>query len=299
MDLMTALDQYTRLETLGSWRETPESSAKEVVVSFGNATLVLSDLDENPLCHWAMAATQRIDLDGDRAVYTPDTQGFETLEIDDANMVEAIAKVALSMRAKKRKTPWLRWVLILLGLGIIGAGAYKTPTLLRAQANRMTSIESARKIGTDMVTTLGLSTCHNARAVQIKDLLISRTFPELDVALIVIAQPSTPTLFPGNVILLGDSELQTFASADDFSHAMREIVDHAGGISGSEIFAHAPLSELYSYITSGELSVEFLRNTAKHIIERDLDLPGSNFTNPEKPVLRDQDWVALQGICLN
>lgn len=107
---MTALDRYTRLEALGQWREAPDQDPQEVVVSFGNATLVLSDLNENPLCHWAMAATSRMSFKGSKAVYTPDMEGFETLEIDDAEMVEAIAQVSRAAVTINRRTPWLRWV---------------------------------------------------------------------------------------------------------------------------------------------------------------------------------------------
>ena len=133
---MTALDKYTRLEALGQWRENPELPAREVVVSFGNATLLLSDMDENPLCHWAMAATSRLTLDGANAVYTPDTEGFETLEIDDAEMVEAIAQVSRASVSIKRRTPWLRWVLLAFIIATIGAIFYAMPSLLRGQAVR-------------------------------------------------------------------------------------------------------------------------------------------------------------------
>ena len=50
---MTALDRYVRLEAVGLWREAPGAPPREVVVSFGNATLLLTDLEERPLGHWA------------------------------------------------------------------------------------------------------------------------------------------------------------------------------------------------------------------------------------------------------
>ena len=118
---MTAIDKYTRLEALGQWRESPDQPPREVVVSFGNATLVLSDLDEKPLCHWAMAATSRLSIDGTKAIYTPDTEGFETLEIDDAEMVEAIAQVSRAAITINHRTPWLRWVFLAFLLAVTAA----------------------------------------------------------------------------------------------------------------------------------------------------------------------------------
>ena len=124
---MTAIEKYTRLEALGQWKESPDQPAREVVVSFENETLVLSNLDEKPLCHWAMAATFRISLDGSKAVYTPDTEGFETLEIDDAQMVEAIAQVSSAAVTAAPRTPWLRWVFLLFLVTAIAAISFAAP----------------------------------------------------------------------------------------------------------------------------------------------------------------------------
>ena len=52
---MTALERYVRREAIGVWRERLEAPPREVVVSFGNSTLVLKDLAERPLGHWALA----------------------------------------------------------------------------------------------------------------------------------------------------------------------------------------------------------------------------------------------------
>jgi hypothetical protein len=40
---MTALKKYQRLECGGLWRETPQDQRREVLVRFGDATLILSD----------------------------------------------------------------------------------------------------------------------------------------------------------------------------------------------------------------------------------------------------------------
>jgi len=45
---MTALEKYERLEATGLWRETTESQSIEVLVTFGNASLILSDFTGAP-----------------------------------------------------------------------------------------------------------------------------------------------------------------------------------------------------------------------------------------------------------
>lgn len=52
---MTALEQYQRLEAAGTWRETRKAGLRDVIVSFGDATLILSDpRSETPLAHWSL-----------------------------------------------------------------------------------------------------------------------------------------------------------------------------------------------------------------------------------------------------
>jgi hypothetical protein len=91
---MTALERYVRLEALGLWRERPGEPVREVVVALGKSTLLLKDLAERPLGHWALAGVVRLGRDGDAVVYSMTADGAETLTIGDREMVEAIAALA-------------------------------------------------------------------------------------------------------------------------------------------------------------------------------------------------------------
>ncbi len=91
---MTALGKYLRLEALGSWREDPEASPREVVVSFGRSTLVLTDLGERPLGHWALAGVSITGHDAGATIYAMSPDGAETLAIRDKEMIAAIEAVA-------------------------------------------------------------------------------------------------------------------------------------------------------------------------------------------------------------
>jgi len=46
---MTALSKYDRLEATGLWRADPEAQRREVIVSIGNATLVIADINDRHL----------------------------------------------------------------------------------------------------------------------------------------------------------------------------------------------------------------------------------------------------------
>ena len=47
---MTALDKYRKLEGIGLWSARVEDQRREVVVSFGDATLVMSDSRSMQVC---------------------------------------------------------------------------------------------------------------------------------------------------------------------------------------------------------------------------------------------------------
>lgn len=296
---MTAIEKYTRLEALGQWKESPDHPAREVIVSFENATLVLSNLDEKPLCHWAMAATFRISLDGSKAIYTPDTEGFETLEIDDAQMVDAIAQVSSATATGQTRTPWLRWVFLLLFVGAITAIAFAAPTLLRGQAVRMTGPESARKLGTDMISTLGVQICREPRADAARELFLSRVFPDANTVLIFAKNQPQSGSFPGGVVLIGGQTLQQLQSPDGLADLVTTLNNRSND-RVEQLFKTSSLKELFDYITSGKLSDTRLTKVAQSMISTN---ESDSLTQVQpgtysQPILRDQDWVALQGICL-
>lgn len=101
---MTALREYQRLEASGLWRATPEDQRREVVVSIGEATLTISDLNDRALTHWSLAAIERQNEGEMPAIYHPDGDPGETLELgaDEQMMIDAIEKLR---RAIERARP--------------------------------------------------------------------------------------------------------------------------------------------------------------------------------------------------
>ncbi|MEM6277197.1 MAG: hypothetical protein AAF714_09615 [Pseudomonadota bacterium] len=111
---MTALKDYARLETSGLWRASPDAQRRNVGVSFGDATLVISDASGRALSHWSLAAVSRLNPKDRPAVFAADETAAETLEIEDADMIEAIGKVQRAIARARPKPGLLRW-------GILGA----------------------------------------------------------------------------------------------------------------------------------------------------------------------------------
>ncbi|MGH1425497.1 MAG: hypothetical protein ACRBBU_12270 [Pseudooceanicola sp.] len=113
---MTALNEYQRLEARGLWRDDPDAQRREVIVSMGDATLILTDTNDRPLAHWSLPAVTRLNPDITPALYSPDGLTDEVLELgDDASeMIDAIERVRRAIEGRRPHPGRLR-------LGLIGA----------------------------------------------------------------------------------------------------------------------------------------------------------------------------------
>ena len=132
---MTALKEYERLESGGIWRADQDAQRRDVVVSFGNATLVISDGAGRPLTHWSLAAVSRENPGKRPAVFAPDPDANETLEIEDTLMVDAIEKVRKTVARARPRQGKLRGLgtAAILG-GLVALGVFWLPDAMRQQA---------------------------------------------------------------------------------------------------------------------------------------------------------------------
>jgi len=102
---MTALSKYQRLEASALWRDSISGQRRDVIVSLGDASLVITDKNERPLTHWSLAAVQRANPGAMPAVFHPDGDPDETLELGESEteMVEAIEKLRQVIERRRPK----------------------------------------------------------------------------------------------------------------------------------------------------------------------------------------------------
>ncbi len=149
---MTALKKYERLESLGLWKESDVDQRVEVIVSFGAASLVLSDANGKPLAHWSLAAVRTLSQGDGPTLYSPDRNSSETLEIDDEQMVEAIQEVRKSIRRIGPHPGRLRWILSGVILAAILALIFIwLPSISADYATRVVPKAKAEQIGEDIL----------------------------------------------------------------------------------------------------------------------------------------------------
>lgn len=109
---MTALKQYQRIEATGLWRPSPDEQRREVVVSIGKATLTISDFNDRALTHWSLAALERQNPGAFPAVFNPDGDPDETLELGESEttMLEAIDRLQRAIERSRPHPGRLRWM---------------------------------------------------------------------------------------------------------------------------------------------------------------------------------------------
>ncbi len=221
---MTALDNYLWLEATGHWTETPDTPPREVIVSFRNTSLVLSDLKENVLGHWALAGVQAIDRTGDTTVYSMNSDGTETLRIGDPEMNAAIAKVSLGEilpePTRIQKTRRLSLVGPLVALLIILIIAAVSPGLAPLLATRMVPPASERELGDRMLLALMESSgpiCPETPGRRALDSIGTSLAANGEAPRIrVLDLKQTPVLaLPGDTILMGSATLKTARAPEE------------------------------------------------------------------------------------
>lgn len=215
---MTALKQFARLETTGLWRPAPDAQRREVVVSFGEATVMIAEGSGRPLAHWSLPALMRLNPGEIPARYAPDDDLSEELELDDPLMVDAIEKVRAAIaRAQphpgllRRRGGWMA------AAALAAVAVLWLPGALTRQTLALVPESTRVEIGATMLGLLQRQTgpaCRAAAGTAALERLGARLFgPGSGIAIVVL-----PDGLPGAVRLPGGLiavPRDTIAATDD------------------------------------------------------------------------------------
>ncbi|GIX15111.1 MAG: hypothetical protein KatS3mg118_3070 [Paracoccaceae bacterium] len=119
--MATALERYALLEAPGVWFDGRSARPHEVIVRFGEATLILLGPGDLPVAHWALASLRALPGQGaGMMVLVPDADSDERLTIGDPDMIAAIRAVCPELE-RPRAAPGTRRRLALWGAGAVAA----------------------------------------------------------------------------------------------------------------------------------------------------------------------------------
>jgi hypothetical protein len=257
---MTALRKYQRLESLGLWRDGAAAQKREVVVGFREATLILADpRTETPLSHWSLPAIIRLNPGEMPALYGPGAEPFESLELEDSEMIAALETVSGAVaRSRPRKGRLRGWLMAGTAATFALLGVFWLPAALIERTAEMLPISKRAQIGQlalrDLTRLTGLP-CASSAGNHALERIAERIFGPGAPQLLVMREglPRAAHL-PGNVILLGRPLIENspgpetaagFALVEDMRAKAEDPV--------IPILRHAGLRATLNLLTTGEL----------------------------------------------
>ncbi len=270
---MTALREYQHLESGGLWRADTDAQRRDVIVSFGDATLVISDTANRPLSHWSLPAVARLNSGTRPALYSPDPNGTETLEIDDDYMIDAIEKVRITLGKRQPRQGRLRWLSFGISTAIVlSLILFWLPNALTQHTLTVVPAVKRVEIGANLlghIQSLTGTTCRAPLGNQaLRRLQLRSLGPDAPGQIVVLpAGPSGALYLPGGIITLNRAVVE---DPEDPATAAGHVVAAAARIMVQDpiepILRQAGLRATLRFLTTGDLPPDTLQSYAEVLV---------------------------------
>ncbi|MEM6589847.1 MAG: hypothetical protein AAF641_15470 [Pseudomonadota bacterium] len=272
---MTALEEYQRLEASGLWRASPDAHRVDVVASIGDATLVISDMQDRALTHWSLAAVVRANPGKRPAIYHPAGDEGETLEFpgDEAEMIDAIEKLRNAIERRRPHPGRLRFFIVLLFCLAVAAGAiFWLPGAVRQYTVSIVPDVKRAEIGADLLEQLQRVTgppCNAPDGRRALDRLATRLPGEGQLYVTRDGVNKTAHL-PGGTILIQRNLVEDFMEPDvvaGFVVAERLRMDTHDPL--AQLLEAAPIWSSFRLLTTGAIGDGTLSDYAETLLTAD------------------------------
>ncbi len=271
---MTALDKYDRLETMGLWRESGQAQRRDVVVSFGDASLIIRDKGDTPVAHWSLPAIHRVNPGKRPALFKPAADAEEELEVSDPEMIEAVEKIRKLIERARPHSGRLRLAVsggiaaVLLAVGLIwlpGALVRNTVAVLP---------ESTRlAIGTSLLghmTRITGDTCRATLGTAALARLKNRALQgKLRKSYVVPKLGTRDTLvLPGRLLLLDATLVEDHDSPDVAAgYMLKALGDRRAHDPMVPLLEHAGFLTTFKLLTTGQMSNDRLASYSEALLK--------------------------------
>jgi hypothetical protein len=272
---MTALKGYQRLESTGIWREGPDAQRRDVVVSLGDATLVIMDTSGRALAHWAIPAVARLNPGQTPPIYHPDGDPTERLELpeDEVDMIAAIEKLRKAIHKDRPRSGRVRWLITsTIAATALGLAVFWLPEALRDHAVTVAPRVKRAEIGEALLSRITRVTgprCKDTLGSGALVRLKTRLFPDRpNLRLVVVPGGAREAAYlPGgtivlNKILLEDYEDPAVVAGYALVEAQRARSDDPLG----DLLHHTSLISVVRFLTSGDLPASALDSYAEWVM---------------------------------
>lgn len=271
----TALRKYQRLEAAALWRPEPGAQRLDVIVSLGEATLTISDQRERVQAHWSLAAIARANPGASPAVYHPDADPGETLEIAEGEkeMVAAIETLRTAIARQRPRPGRLRFAGMAASvLAVVLVVTLWLPGAAREHALRVVPGAKRAEIGQallDHVYRVTGPPCRTQGGASALATLERRLPPQAGRSrLMVVRSGVTGALrLPGGTTLLSAALVEDHDTPDTVAgHIIAAHVRAAARNPLDALLADAGLWEVLRFLATGSLSDEALRAHAEELL---------------------------------
>ncbi len=270
---MTALKEFDRLEATGLWRSAPTEQRREVIVSLGDATLTISDTKGQALAHWSIAATLRSNGNATPAIYHPDGDPDETLELpeDEMEMINGIDKLLRTIERRRPKPGKLR---LILGLGFVAAliaiVVFWVPPALERYAVNVVPPVKRTEIGMGILQRLTRVTGAPCSAQEGRIALnkLGNRVLGFDSTLSIVPDGVQQTIsLPGKIIVMNRSIVEDYEDPDvTAGFVLAEYVRGQATDPLAEVLDHAGLMASLRLLTTGSLPDTAIHAYAEHLL---------------------------------
>ncbi|MBB96992.1 MAG: hypothetical protein CML68_20640 [Rhodobacteraceae bacterium] len=284
---MTALTRYQRIEATGLWRARPDDQRREVIVSLGEATLVITDTKDQALTHWSLAAVIRKNPGERPAIFHPDGDPGETLELaePEAEMIEAIETLRKAIERSRPRAGRLRIVSVVASVLAVGLlGVFWLPDALKRQALTVVPDIKRQEIGEAL---LGRIERLSGRACQLEDaegpldrLALRTGLRQIE----VLPDGVRDTLLlPGGLMLLNRGLIEDYedpAIAAGYILAEKVRADTRDPM--DDLLSFGGVAASFRLLTTGGLSPDTLTDYTEYVL-----------TRPRKALTEDEEQTLL------
>ena len=295
---MTAIKKYQILESKGFWIESKGKEVKEVIISFGKSSIIISDTNATPLDHWNFNSIVILQKSSSSTTFSPGPEREEKLIVQDEEMIEAMTIICEHSKIPSKPMLKFNHVIKLVISLLMVFFFFSLPSMLRFIT--LDIIEPYHEV--IFVNTLlakedsvGNICPKQKETVELEKMIASSFGIEtgINISITKSSLPS-PAILPGGVIIV---PFDWFLQAEAYQKFEALLKLALGAFEGRKVFIYflkeQKLSTLLYHILG--LDVQFRLNLGNYYVsDNKLDM-GTNTSN----YIKDEEWISIRNSCLN